>query len=141
MTGNDNVRMVIPEEFWSSGEYLSHLCESTDCVFCRKLRNMRYLPWYKLRHEQSPSFNHLMDLYAKAYLLQRYEIEITEKYRRHVVIYAKNVARAEDIAEELCDCGEIDMDRNCYEGRTLNTSISYAPYDSDGPDTYMEEKV
>lgn len=68
----------------------------------------------------------------------RYKVEISETYRKEVIVYAKNIGRAEELADQLCDSGEIDMDKNCYGGRDFSTYISYEPHDIDGPDTYID---
>ena len=57
-----------------------------------------------------------------------YVVDIEEHFHRGVIIYAKSVAEAEEIAKSLCDSGDIDMGRNCYAGRDTN---AYAASDED----------
>ncbi len=52
--------------------------------------------------------------------MRPYVVEIEEHYHRGVVIYAESPEEAERIAEELCDDGTIDLERNCYAGRDTN---------------------
>ena len=51
-----------------------------------------------------------------------FTVEIEESYHKTVVIYAEDDLEAEEIAHQLCDNGEIDMERNCYAGRACNSS-------------------
>lgn len=53
--------------------------------------------------------------------MKPYVVEITERYRKHVVVYAEDEGQAEEFAWQLCDCGDIDMERNCYAGRVMST--------------------
>lgn len=54
--------------------------------------------------------------------LKPYIVEIEETFRRKVIIWAKDTGDAAALAEELCDSGDIDMERNCYDGRIAVTS-------------------
>lgn len=49
--------------------------------------------------------------------LKPYIVEIEEVFRRKVIIWAENTGDAAARAEELCDSGDIDMNRNCFDGR------------------------
>lgn len=54
--------------------------------------------------------------------LKPYVVEIEEVFRRKVIVWAENTGDAAARAEELCDSGDIDMDRNCFGGRIAVTS-------------------
>lgn len=51
-----------------------------------------------------------------------YVIEIEESYHRTVIVYAQSDEEAENIADSLCDSGDIDLERNCYAGRACRSS-------------------
>ena len=54
--------------------------------------------------------------------LKPYIVEIEEVFRRKVIIWETDTGSAAARAEELCDSGEINMERNCYDGRIAVTS-------------------
>jgi len=51
-----------------------------------------------------------------------FTVEIEESYHRTVVILADDEADAEAKADALCNSGEIDLERNCYAGRSVSCS-------------------
>ena len=52
--------------------------------------------------------------------MKPYVVDIEEHYHRGVIVYANCASEAEELANELCDCGDIDLERNCYAGRDVN---------------------
>ncbi|MCD8398256.1 MAG: DpnD/PcfM family protein [Lachnospiraceae bacterium] len=49
-----------------------------------------------------------------------FKVEVTEVYRRNIVIWAENKDEAYERAEELSNSGEIDLDGRDFEGRECN---------------------
>ncbi len=49
-----------------------------------------------------------------------YVVDIQEHYHRSVVVWAENEKQAACTVDSLCDCGEIDLERNCYAGRDVD---------------------
>lgn len=49
-----------------------------------------------------------------------YIVCIQEHYHKSVVVWAEDEGKAAAIADSLCDCGEIDLERNCYAGRDVD---------------------
>ena len=52
--------------------------------------------------------------------MKPYVVDIEEHYHRGIIVYANSPSEAEEYANELCDCGDVDMERNCYLGRDVN---------------------
>jgi len=48
-----------------------------------------------------------------------YKVRIVETYSRTVVVWAESADEAVYRADGMCDSGEIDMERNCYDGREI----------------------
>lgn len=69
--------------------------------------------------------------------LKPYIVEIEEVFRRRVIVWAENTGDAAARAEELCDSGDIDMDRNCFDGRMAVTSGIADDNEMDNLDQYI----
>ena len=50
-----------------------------------------------------------------------YVVEIEERFHKSIIVYAKSNTEAEVIAERLCENGIVDLERNCYAGRTCES--------------------
>lgn len=138
MAENDGGRMMTLEEFWGSGEFLKHLEPNGSCDLCQQIKARWNDNLQRLREDRIDLFDHLAGLYCHIYDLHRYVVEIEEKYHKTVAVYARDIARAEEIADSLCDSGEIDMEKNTYAGRTFDVIGGTSPFDSSGPDQYIE---
>lgn len=138
MTENNGVHLKTLEEFWDSGEFLKHLELNRSCSLCEQIKARRNDTLGKLREDRIDLFDHLAGLYCRICGLHRYVVEIEEKYHKTVVVYARDIARAEEIADGLCDRGEIDMEKNTYAGRTFDVIGGTSLFDSSGPDQYIE---
>lgn len=138
MAESESGRMMTLEEFWESGEFLKHLEPNRKCKLCQQIKARRNdnLEW--LRDDYIDLFDHLAGLYCHVYGLHRYVVEIEEKFHKTVAVYASSLSRAEEIADGLCDNGDIDMDKNTYAGRSFNTVGGTHRFDSSGPDQYIE---
>lgn len=138
MAENDNSRMMTLEEFWESGEFLKQLEPNGQCELCQKIKALEVCDLEELHDRHIELFDHLAGLYCSTYDLHRYVVEIEEKYHKTVAVYASSIARAEEIADGLCDSGVIDMEKNTYAGRSFDTVGGTSRFDSSGPDQYIE---
>lgn len=138
MTGNEKESIVTLEKFWESGEFLKHLEPIGPCELCRQIKAWRNDRLENLRNGRVDLFDHLVGLYCHTYGLHRYVVEIEEKYRKTVAVYASSIARAEEIADGLCDSGVIDMEKNTYAGRSFDVVGGSRHFDSNYPDQYIE---
>lgn len=130
--------MITLEDFWKDGEFLEHLEPNGPCELGQKVNALRGCSLEELRDRHTDLFDHLAGLYCYTYGLRRYVVEIEEKYHKTVAVYASDAVRAEEIAGGLCDCGEIDMERNTYAGRSFDVTGGTRRFDSSGPDQYIE---
>lgn len=64
-----------------------------------------------------------------------YKVRIVETYSRTVVVWARTGGEALDVADSMCDSGEIDMERNCYDGREI--TVEGIAGESDMKDLYV----
>ena len=68
-------------------------------------------------------------------------VEITETYSYTAIFEAESAAAAGKHAETLCDTGEIDMDRNHYDGRSVTVKRKARPEDFTTLDAFTENNV
>ena len=139
MSVNERGRMMTLEEFWESGEFIKHLEPNGPCKLCRQLEMLREKDLEQMQEKRIDLFDHLAGLYCHTYGLHRYVVEIEEKYHRTVAVYARDMARAEKIADSLCDNGVIDMEKNAYAGRSFNVIGGTHPFDSSGLEQFIDE--
>ena len=138
MAESESGRMMTLKEFWESGEFLKHLEPNGPCELCQKIKTLKGCSLDELHNRHIDLFDHLAGLYCYTYDLHRYVVEIEEKFHKTVAVYASSLSRAEEIADGLCDSGDINMEKNTYAGRSFCTVGGTRRFDSSGPDQYIE---
>lgn len=82
----------------------------------------------------------LQEPYAKPVEKRAFLIEIEEKYRRTVVVFAENDDAAVEVANDLCESKEIVMTRDFYAGRTVGSVGEFTHKNAGEHDVYMLEE-
>ena len=57
--------------------------------------------------------------------MSKYVVVITETLRREVIVEAENNADAEEVAEALCSCGEIDLTMDDWRERNVSSREAF----------------